>query len=1235
MWYYRTKRKAKPKSKTKTKRSTAAFGQTWWGKTWLDAMERVGSNRLPRGKSYARNGSVQDVQIQQNQVAAKVQGSRSYPYSVTFSFKPFSAEEKLKIKAMVSEDPSLAAKLSLGELPQNLFARMEEEKLPLFPRRWGEMMSSCSCPDYADPCKHQAAVCYILAGEIDKDPFLVFNLRGISREELSADLKVKAGEAARKALYRPAEEVGLYTPDLSAPTPLLNFPPVELQGLFRLLSPKPLFYPHGDFKPLLLNGYKALIQEVNRLEVDEEGHFPFESTHLYWLERSPQSRLTSNFRDSSVRYGGRCFFAMVAETQEEAGETGAARKLNLASRQTEVFCKVPVVRKDQYRCVRKKGLLLPLDDLLARLMVLPLETGSATSSAAYFSLAVSTALALVGAGAFLPRVLAGEGGFRIGYVPLAHHPSIQQALSELKDRMPANLAFREKDQSLLDRNEADELFAEILTVIIHLLAGRSGNAKTTSSPEEQMIRTFFRGDWYPAEDFKERHTANGISSWLEPIHLRQRSIVPVLSLQPFETEGNFQAEASLENREDPMAPLVPLAKLFQNRGKIFAKPTSKLRPELLRQMAIAGDHLPPVMEILKNQGKSPARVSSEELISLLSEGASLLNLLGIRLILPKELARLASPRAAVKGEMKGKGELSWFNLESMMEFSWEIALGDQTLSAQEFRTLVKSAGKIVRFRDQYLLLKPEEVKSILEKIKGPPPGPASMEILRSALLGEMAGVPFLAGRPLERLVEELSRTEETGLPSTLTATLRPYQERGFRWLWSNTVKGLGSCIADDMGLGKTIQVIALALKMKEEKRLKSPVLVIAPTTLVGNWQKECQRFGPSLEVLVYHGNERSLQMKGMDLIITTYGILRRDLEKFQKKEWGLIIIDEAQNIKNPATDQTRAVKALKGAARIAMSGTPVENRLMELWSIFDFINQGYLGSAEGFRREFATPIEKYSDRDRAERLRKVAAPFLLRRLKTDKSIIGDLPDKIMFDEYCYLTPEQTALYQRVLEESLKVIEGSGGISRKGLIFKMITSLKQICNHPAHFSKKGAPDKILSGKAERLMELSEQILARKEKSLIFTQYTEMGELLQEMFRTHLKEEAHFFHGGLSRTKREAMVENFQENDKTRLMILSLKAGGTGLNLTAASNVIHYDLWWNPAVEAQATDRAYRIGQQSNVTVHRLITLGTFEEKIDEMIRAKKELADLTVSAGEQWITEMSDRQIRELFSLNVT
>ena len=496
----------------------------------------------------------------------------------------------------------------------------------------------------------------------------------------------------------------------------------------------------------------------------------------------------------------------------------------------------------------------------------------------------------------------------------------------------------------------------------------------------------------------------------------------------------------------------------------------------------------------------------------------------------------------------------------------------------------------------------------------------NLELLNLAYSGQIKDIEFDYDEAFMRIVNDLNRHEDVEVPKELKGILRKYQENGFKWLYTNSIKGFGSCIADDMGLGKTIQVISLILKMKEMKKIKGQVLIVCPTTLVGNWVKELNMFAKSLKPLIYHGPERKLDPQA-DVVITTFAILRIDFDEFKKKKWGMLIVDEAQNIKNPETSQAVALKSLKSDYRVAMTGTPVENRLTELWSIFDFINKGYLGTLKEFQRSYAIPIEKFRETKRAQKLKLCVSPFVLRRLKTDKTIINDLPEKVVIDDYCYLTKAQTILYNRVLFINIRINRLSA------------TTLKQICNHPYHYLKSGSMSFENSGKAQKLIDLLSKIIESGEKAVIFTQYKEMGTILTEMIANEINMEPLFFHGSLNRLEREKMIDLYQKDENKKLMILSLKAGGTGLNLTAATNVIHYDLWWNPAVEDQATDRAYRIGQDKNVMVHRLITLGTFEEKIDEIIKSKQKLADMAVFEGEKMITELSDKEILEIFSLS--
>jgi len=510
---------------------------------------------------------------------------------------------------------------------------------------------------------------------------------------------------------------------------------------------------------------------------------------------------------------------------------------------------------------------------------------------------------------------------------------------------------------------------------------------------------------------------------------------------------------------------------------------------------------------------------------------------------------------------------------------------------------------------------------------------------------EESGLPVLrvdADGWIGDLIGRLSageKIQELPQPRGFAGSLRPYQVRGYSWLSFLKEWGIGACLADDMGLGKTIQVIALVLRAKEEGALSGPVLLVCPTSVVGNWRREIGRFGPSLKVMVHHGVERlsdhafAAEASTCDVVITTYSLVHRDEKHLARVEWSGIVLDEAQNIKNSGTRQSQSVRRLKAGFRVALTGTPIENRLSELWSIMDFLNPGYLGPAAEFRRRFAIPIERYRDRDRAERLRRLVGPFILRRLKTDPRVIQDLPEKEEVKVYCTLTREQATLYEAVVSDMLQIIEGASGMERRGAILATLLKLKQVCNHPAQFLRDRSALDGRSGKLARLVEMLDEVVAGGNRALVFSQFAEMGAMLRDYLRGALGHEVAFLHGGVPQKARDEMVQRFQDDpDGPPVFVLSLKAGGFGLNLTRANYVFHFDRWWNPAVENQATDRAFRIGQTQKVQVYKFICAGTLEERIDEMIEDKKHLAENVIGTGEDWITEMSTDELRDLFLL---
>ncbi|MBQ2652094.1 MAG: DEAD/DEAH box helicase [Methanobrevibacter sp.] len=481
----------------------------------------------------------------------------------------------------------------------------------------------------------------------------------------------------------------------------------------------------------------------------------------------------------------------------------------------------------------------------------------------------------------------------------------------------------------------------------------------------------------------------------------------------------------------------------------------------------------------------------------------------------------------------------------------------------------------------------------------------------------------------------IADTNIYNVPQSLTGELRPYQKIGYSWLVQNIKYGFGSILADDMGLGKTIQVLSAILYYKEKNLLEDrTALIIVPPTLISNWENEIKKFTPELTYFIYHGSNRSFPLEKYDIMLTSYGVIRLDLDMFIDEPWFLCVIDEAQNIKNPNTEQTKAIKSVDARSKIALTGTPIENKLMDYWSIFDFTNKGYLSTKDDFKRQFVMPIEKLEDEEVLDELKTIAKPFVLRRLKTDDDIKKELPEKFINDIYCTLTKKQIVLYNAILEEIFFDIENSKGIQRKGIILKILTALKQACNHPAQFLDIKNPKINESGKMELLVNILENILDANEKVLIFTQYVEMGKLIQKLISKKFKQEVLFLHGSQSRQEKAHIIDTFQEDEDYPILVATLKTGGTGLNLTAAQNVIHYDLWWNPAVENQATDRVHRIGQKNDVMVYRFITKGTLEETIDAISKHKTDLAKKSISNDETFLTEMSDDELKKVLKLRL-
>lgn len=683
---------------------------------------------------------------------------------------------------------------------------------------------------------------------------------------------------------------------------------------------------------------------------------------------------------------------------------------------------------------------------------------------------------------------------------------------------------------------------------------------------------------------------------------------------------------------------VPAADVWERKPDAH---TLALQGQLRRLLAQVGRHFEPILRSLAEPSPQGCQLSWREAAHFIDEVSDLLHAQGVVIQLPAWMERSPVPvRTRVVVE-PGEGQ---FGLDTLVSYSWQVSVGDVDIDPEAFDRLTEAVLPFVQLNGDWVVLNPEELRRLVERRTRPESRRNTVaQLVADSLAWDDATEVAIEGEhniaPMRELLDALGkarRWEVLDPPKGLKAELRPYQARGFSWLAFMRQYRLGACLADDMGLGKTLQVIALLQHEKEQGRL-GRTLVVCPTSVVENWRRELERFAPSLRVYVHHGKDRPhgdafvRRTEEVDVVVTTYGLVHRDRDALQGVAWDTVVADEAQNLKNPLAKQTRSLKSLTASHCIALTGTPLENRLLELWSIFDFINPGYLGSLTAFRQDVETPIARYGDERVLDWLRRRIGPFILRRAKSDPDIAPELPEKLESKVYCYLTPEQAALYQAVVEQMMRRIEEAAGMKRRGLVLASLTRLKQICNHPALFHKEPTADPKRSGKLARLIEMLQEVRAEGASALIFTQYAQMGHLLQAALTKSFGEKTLFLHGGVPRSERDKMVRIFQNGDAP-LFILSLRAGGVGLNLTRATHVFHFDRWWNPAVENQATDRAYRIGQASQVHVHKLICTGTLEDRIDELIDGKRTMAEEVLKGGEQWLSELSNEALRELITL---
>ncbi len=904
---------------------------------------------------------------------------------------------------------------------------------------------------------------------------------------------------------------------------------------------------------------------------------------------------------------------------------------------------------------------------------------SLSPSLAWFSMVALAADAMAVAGAVVPSLTTTAKGAQAGWAPVIDDRAAQ-LLVALTTAQPEVVGSIERDAAPWQITQAafgafvdDAVRSRLFDVPASLAASTGRGAATvvanrflaglTSEDGEVLART-------APERAAAARLATALRRWTEPlsgrspladVKVRARVVPPdeldldALSVDPTWKDLPLEdvpwmVELELSPADDPSL-FVAAADVWDADGATALGVEHERAGAALVLATRRIKTLSPTLHgALDPEQPATALLSLTDAITFLTDEAAGLDDAGIAVLLPawwgsRAKARVSGRATPAEAAVTPAG----LDSRSLAQVDWRLALGDVRLDDAELERLAAAKAPLVHLRGRWVAFDPHQVRHALttlgdhrrdRAVLGP------LDVVRLGAEAERSGddlevegtdwvAELLAGLPDDRI-------EPVMEPSSFAGTLRPYQRRGLGWMAFLARLGLGGCLADDMGLGKTAQLLALLVHERAGGTTPSttigPTLVVCPLSVVRTWELEAARFTPSLRVVVHHGAERSKddalveEVMGADLVITTYAIATRDVATLSRIGWRRLVADEAQHVKNPGTAAARALRRIKAPQRLALTGTPVENRLSELWAVCDLVNPGLLGSATSFRERFAVPIERHRDPEATARLRSLVQPFLLRRSKSDRALVPELPPKVEQVAWATLTREQASLYRSVVDVLLTRLRTLEGMDRRGAILAAIVRLKQICNHPAQYLGDGSRLEGRSGKLTRFDELVDDVLDSDGSMLVFTQYRVMGELLQQHLHHRIGLDAPFLHGGVAKARRDRMVERFQDGSAGPILLVSLKAGGSGLNLTAANEVVHYDRWWNPAVEDQASDRAWRIGQQRSVLVHKLVCQGTVEERIDELINAKKDLASRVIGEGEGWLTELTTDELRDLLVL---
>ncbi len=846
---------------------------------------------------------------------------------------------------------------------------------------------------------------------------------------------------------------------------------------------------------------------------------------------------------------------------------------------------------------------------------------------------------------FLPTVMDDGISIRSRWSPILESYDDQKLFSEIAGRMPgACLSFNygEIDPESLVRNyinNAVESVCRKSTISPPLPSGAGDILKwAISLSRGNSLTTYSRS-----------LAIQKIASWSRMIQTRLESPLRMsFDLVPPEDQNDpWKLRFLLQSKTDPSI-VIPFSSIWNRADKnvlsIINRFTEYPEEFLLQSLGVAQMIFPPIRKSLQTARPSEVLLSSEEVYRFLKEYSILLGDSGFSIMFPEwwgKAEKTPMLKVTVSPHENETGKL--LGMQALVDYEFSVVVDGKPVSMKEVEKLAKLKSNLVQIGKKWVEIDRDQLKRVLDLMKRGMSGVPLNQLLTMSADNNLPPIEDIDAKDwLQGLFDKNARLGELDEPAGFTGKLRKYQKQGLSWLSFMSKIQMGSCLADDMGLGKTIEVIAFLLNRIRNDGIRGASLIICPTSVLSNWLHEIEKFAPELKAFIHQGALRWKDKAfidnatNSDIVLTSYSVLQRDIQFISKVKWDGVIADEAQYIKNAGTKQSRAVRSISANFRIALTGTPIENRLEDLRSIFEFINPGYLLSEKKFREHFSTPISKFDDEEAAKKLNLLVNPFILRRVKTDQNIISDLPEKEEMKVFVPISEEQASLYEATVNAMLEDVKDADGIKRKGIVLATITKLKRLLDHPSMVTGDRNIEFERSQKLERLLEMLEETLENNEKTLIFTQYIEAGKIIKESILKRFHEESLFLSGSTPGIMREEMIRRFQEKDGPKTFIISVRAGGFGINLTAASNVIHFDRWWNPSVEDQATDRAYRIGQEKKVRVYKYISSGTIEEKIDQIIESKTSLSRKIVKAtDESWITNLTGKELKEVFMLRAS